>query len=126
MSRHYTAYMEVTFKQQHSYRDRCDESSRILSKFPYRVPVVCEKHMSPHRHTPTLDKKKYLVPRELTMGQFVYVIRKRMKLPPEEAIFLCIGSTISPSGAYIGNMYDQYGDVDGFLYITYTTENTFG
>jgi len=126
MSRHYPAYRYTTFKEEYSYSDRCDESASILSRFPYRVPVVCEKHMSPHGHTPTLDKKMYLVPRELNMGQFVYVIRKRMKLQPEEAIFLCIGTTISSSGAYIGNMYDQYCDADGFLYITYTTENTFG
>jgi GABA(A) receptor-associated protein len=38
----------------------------------------------------TIDKKKYLVPADLTVGQFVYVIRKRIKLSPEKAIFIFV------------------------------------
>ncbi|KAJ8749817.1 hypothetical protein K2173_013220 [Erythroxylum novogranatense] len=39
---------------------------------------------------PNIDKKKYLVPANLTIGQFVYVIRKRIKLSAEKAIFYLI------------------------------------
>ena len=46
-----------------------------------------------------IDKKKYLVPADLTVGQFVYVIRKRIKLSPEKAIFIFVNNVLPPTGA---------------------------
>lgn len=73
-----------------------------------------------------IDKKKYLVPSDLTCGQFVYVIRKRLKLPAEKAIFLFVGRVIPPTAAMLNTIYEQHKDPDGFLYISYSDENVFG
>ena len=35
---------------------------------------------------PDLDKCKYLVPRDLSVGKFLYVVRKRIKLAPEHGM----------------------------------------
>ena len=56
----------------------------------------------------------------------MFVIRKRLKLPPEQAIFLFVNGTIPPTAALMNQIYDEHRDVDGFLYITYSGENTFG
>jgi GABA(A) receptor-associated protein len=40
------------------------------------------------------------VPADLTVGQFVYVIRKRIKLSPERAIFIFIDNKLPPSGEH--------------------------
>ena len=69
-----------SFKQIHSVEKRLSESSRIRSKYPERVPVIIEKDFN--SDIIDLDKNKYLVPDELTIGQLVYFIRKRIKLPP--------------------------------------------
>lgn len=42
---------------------------------------------------------RYLVPADLTVGQFVYVIRKRIKLSPEKAIFIFVNNVLPPTGA---------------------------
>jgi GABA(A) receptor-associated protein len=42
---------------------------------------------------------RYLVPADLSVGQFVYVIRKRIKLPSEKAIFIFVKNTLPPIGA---------------------------
>jgi GABA(A) receptor-associated protein len=73
-----------------------------------------------------LDKKKYLVPADLTVGQFVYVIRKRIKLSPEKAIFVFVNNVLPPTAALMSSIYDEHRDDDSFLYITYSGENTFG
>lgn len=73
-----------------------------------------------------IDKKKYLVPSDLTCGQFVYVIRKRLKLPAEKAIFLFVNGSIPPTAAMLNTVYEQHKDKDGFLYISYSDENVFG
>jgi GABA(A) receptor-associated protein len=58
------------------------------------VPVICER--AAHADIMMIDKKKYLVPTDLTVGQFVYIIRKRMKLSPEKAIFVFVGDILPP------------------------------
>ncbi|CAH0477326.1 hypothetical protein KXD40_001990 [Peronospora effusa] len=113
-----------SFKKEHSFEKRQAEAQRIRSKYPDRIPVICEK--ADRSDIPDIDKKKYLVPADLTVGQFVYVIRKRIKLSPEKAIFIFINNVLPPTAALMSNIYEEQKDVDGFLYITYSGENTFG
>ncbi len=76
---------------------------------------------------PDIDKKKYLVPSDITVGKFVYEIRKHMKLSPEKAIFLFVGNgVLPPTAALMSQIYDRFKDEDGFLYIVYSGENSFG
>lgn len=43
-------------------------------------------------------QNRYLVPADLTVGQFVYVVRKRIKLSAEKAIFIFVKNTLPPTG----------------------------
>lgn len=103
---------------------RREESTRILAKYPDRIPVIVEKN---HKgQVPDIDKCKFLVPIDLTVGQFVYVVRKRIKLAPEKAIFLFIKNTLPPTSQLMSAIYEEYKSEDGFLWVTYSGENTFG
>ena len=75
----------------------------------------------PRPHVP-----RYLVPADLTVGQFVYVIRKRIKLSPEKAIFVFVNNVLPPTAALMSSIYEEHKEDDGFLYIAYSGENTFG
>lgn len=112
------------FKEEHDETKRKSEAARIRAKYPDRIPVICEK--DDRSDIPDIDKKKYLVPADLTVGQFVYVIRKRIKLSPEKAIFIFINNTLPPTASLMSTIYEEQKDSDGFLYITYSGENTFG
>ena len=103
---------------------RKSEAERIRAKYPDRVPVLCEK--ADRSDIPDIDKKKYLVPADLTVGQFHYVIRKRIKLAPEKALFLFCSNSIPPNAALMSTVYEEQKDEDGFLYIQYSGESTFG
>lgn len=78
--------------------------------------MICEKVEK--SDIATIDKKKYLVPADLTVGQFVYVIRKRIKLSPEKAIFIFVDEVLPPTAALMSSIYEEHKDEDGFLYIT--------
>lgn len=112
------------FKQEHDLEKRKSEAARIREKYPDRIPVIVEKADKSDIHD--IDKKKYLVPSDLTVGQFVYVIRKRIKLSPEKAIFIFVNNVLPPTAALMSAIYDDHKDADGFLYVTYSGENTFG
>jgi len=49
-----------------------------------------------------------------------------MKLNPEQAIFLFVNDTLPPTAALMSQIYEKNKDEDGFLYVTYSGENTFG
>ena len=59
------------------------------------------------------------MPADLTVGQFVYVVRKRIKMSSEKAIFIFINGVLPPTAALMSSIYEQQQDEDGFLYITY-------
>lgn len=112
------------FKKKHSFQNRLAESKRVLEKYPDRVPVICERRSG--SNLADIDKEKYLIPKDLTVGQFVYVVRKRLHLPAEKAIFLFVGGVLPTISDNMDNLYNRYFDEDGFLYVTYSEENVFG
>ncbi len=113
-----------TFAQEHSLEKRIAEASRIRLKYPDRVPVIVEK--AEKSTIPQIDKQKFLVPADLTMGQFLYVVRKRIKLSPDEAMYIFVNNTLPPAAATMAEIYKNNKDEAGFLTVTYSAESTFG
>lgn len=115
------------FKSANTFEARKEESTKITAKYPDRIPIICEKLQNNNNlNLPDIDKKKYMVSKDLQINQFIYVIRSRMKLPPEKAIFIFINGNIPTGTSLIAYYYEKYKDPDGFLYINYSGENTFG
>lgn len=113
------------FKTKHTFEHRFAEAQRIRDKFPMRIPIIVEKSGG-DKSLPDIDKHKFLTPVDLTLGQFCYVIRKRIKLDSQDALFFFINDTMFPVTSMISTIYKDHKDADGFLYIKYASENTFG
>ena len=114
------------FKNKLTFEIRKAESTKILLKYPNRIPIILEKSKT-SKDIPDVDKKKYLVPRDLTMGQFQYVVRKRLKtLTAEKGLFFFVGNSMPSTSQLLTQVYDVHKDEDGFLYVVYAGENTFG
>ncbi|XP_041455692.1 gamma-aminobutyric acid receptor-associated protein-like 2 [Lytechinus variegatus] len=116
--------MKWEFKEEHSEDHRTSESSKIRFKYPERIPVIVQK--APKSQIPDIDKRKFLIPADITVAQFMWIIRKRIQLPAEKAIFLFVGKVLPQSSATMGQIYQEHRDSDGFLYVAYSGENTFG
>ena len=115
-----------SFKNEFRFEDRLTEAKRVLTKYPDRIPIICQRSSTANKDCPIIDKKKYLVPIIYTVGEFLFVIRKRLKLPPEKAIFLFVNDKIPSTNSLVGHVYQAYKDPDGYLYMSYSQENTFG
>ena len=95
--------MKWQYKEEHPFEKRRTEGEKIRRKYPDRVPVIVEK--APKARIGDLDKKKYLVPSDLTVGQFYFLIRKRISLRPEDALFFFVNNVIPPTSATMGSLY---------------------
>lgn len=54
------------------------------------------------------------------------VLEVDFKLGAEMALFLFVNNAILPMNAVLSAVYDERADIDGFLYVIYSGENTFG
>lgn len=112
------------FRERFTFEERKKESKNVLTRYPGKIPIIAEP--SNKTNIPILDKQKFLVPGHITVGQFIYILRQRIKISTEKALFLFVGDVLPTISSYMNELYDEYSDSDGFLYITYSGENTFG
>jgi hypothetical protein len=61
--------------------------------------------LSPLRYLVNTD---LVIEQDLTVGQFVYVIRKRIKLAPEKAIFIFVDEILPPTAALMSTIYEEH------------------
>lgn len=117
----------MSFKEQHSFEKRKTESERILAKYPDRIPIIVEKFNGKNdSKLDDINKKKFLAPPDITIGQFMYIIRNRLKLTEDKALFIFINKTLPATAATLNTIYENNKDDDGFLYVSYSSESTFG
>ena len=119
--------MEFQFKKDNpEVSERRKECDKILSQFPEKIPIICEK--DPKSNIRDIDKTKYLVPADLSVTNFSLMIRKRIEIPQEAAFYLLANGKHSLTGdKLLNDVYTEFKDPDDhFLYIAYASELTWG
>ncbi|XP_023760354.1 autophagy-related protein 8i [Lactuca sativa] len=114
----------TAFKETYSFEERCQESQDIIARYPDRLPVVVERYTK--TDLPEMEKKKYLVPRDMSIGQFIHILSGRLHLTPGKALFVFVHNTLPQTSSLIESVYESFKDEDGFLYMCYSSEKTFG
>ena len=101
-----------------------NEISRVREKHKDRVPCIVQIK---GKNTPTLTKSKYLVPLDLTFGQFIQIVRKYFskELSSTDGLFWFINNEIITPSKLMSQIDKEYSK-DGALYIQVSVENTFG
>lgn len=110
-----------------SKKNKLKESvKKIIDKYPDRVPVYVTRGKG-DRNLKNIDQNKFIVPEDITLGQFMAIIRKKIELGPELALFLFVNKgVLPPQSVTMASLYNQYKNDDGLLEIEYCGENTFG
>lgn len=87
----------------------------------------------------------------MSVGQFIYILSARLHLSPGKALFVFVNNTLPQTGkpfllasktclffsfinlslslsaaALMDSIYETYKDEDGFVYVCYSSEKTFG
>ncbi|XP_071995615.1 microtubule-associated protein 1 light chain 3 gamma [Engystomops pustulosus] len=114
------------FKQRKDLDKRKSEVIGIKAKFPTKVPVIVERY-SKEKYLPRLNKTKFLVPRDISMSQFVNIIRNRMDLCATQAFYILVNEqNLVSMSLTMSELYREHKDEDGFLYMTYASQEMFG
>lgn len=103
--------------------ERKNDSLGVRSRHPDRIPII----LSPgNTKVPEIARNKYLVPLDMTMGQLAFIVRRKIEMTSEKALFLFVNNKLLPISALMQHVYQTEKNEDGFLYIFYSSEDTFG
>ncbi|ONI27836.1 hypothetical protein PRUPE_1G107100 [Prunus persica] len=69
---------------------------------------------------------RFLVPRDMSVGQFIHILSSRLHLTPGKALFVFVKNTLPQTASRMDSIYESFKEDDGFLYMCYSSEKTFG
>ncbi|XP_069737641.1 microtubule-associated proteins 1A/1B light chain 3C-like [Phaenicophaeus curvirostris] len=114
------------FKQRKSLATRMHEVTEIRIKYPNKIPVVVERYQK-EKNLPPLTRTKFLVSQDLPLSQFVVTLRTRLCLGSSQTFYLLVNNKGLPNMAItMQELYQDNKDEDGFLYLTYASQEMFG
>jgi len=105
--------------------ERIKESTNVHNKYPEKICVYIERSET-SKTINNIDKNKFLVPKDFNVAQLILIIRKRLVIAPESALFFFVNNCIISGNMSIDEVNKKHKDPDGFLYIKYSAENCFG
>jgi len=121
--------MYSQFQKEFKFEDRQKMSNKLMEKFEGRIPCIVEKSRNwGSRNLESIDKRKFLIPIDITMSNMALVIRRRTKIPAETALIFYVGERqiIPKMSDTFDILYANNKSSDGFLYISYSIEKVFG
>ena len=110
-------------------------ANKALEQHPEKRPLIVDRHATADPSSlPAPRNVKFLVPETLSIASFMRVLRRQLKtdddddvLLPQQALYMYTeGGSLCMSSSSISTLYEQHRNEDGFLYLSYLSENTFG
>uniref|UniRef100_A0AC34Q104 Autophagy-related protein n=1 Tax=Panagrolaimus sp. JU765 TaxID=591449 RepID=A0AC34Q104_9BILA len=116
----------ATYREKLSFCCRKSESSLLLSQFEDKIPVIIQRFKSEKR-LPELDNCQFVVPKKTTVGQLQHIIKQRLGNFKNSAIYVLVANRELPClTTTVAELYSKFRDDDGFLYISFSSEDCYG
>ena len=118
--------------QREEWTVRLAKAQQLRKKYPDRIPIILDRA---NTATPKPSSHRFLVPTQLrddqgqmtTVGHFLRIVRSHIPhLTADQAIYLFVNNTLPALSAPLSQLYNDHQEKDGFLYLTFSIESTFG
>jgi GABA(A) receptor-associated protein len=107
-----------------SLQKKLNENANLSKRYPSKIPVIIYTR---NKNISEPEKCKFLIDKNVSIAEFLTVLRKYVKLDPTESIYLFTeDNSIPPSSHLMSQVFDAHKNEDNFLYLEYTLESTFG
>jgi GABA(A) receptor-associated protein len=116
--------MKVELSKKYKDAINPDKIYKIVQRYPNRIPVFIDK--SSKSNLESLKKNKYLVNSNMTLGEYMFYIRKEINLSSSKALFFYFNNNLESCSNTMGALFKKHKNKDYVLVIVYDTENTFG
>lgn len=124
--------MLAKFKKDNDLEMRKKTFKELIDAYPNKLPIICEKNPRSKKLN-DIAKTKYLVNADFMLYDFYEMIRQKLALKKEEAMFLLVNIDSKRTNSLqvsteikMKSIYEQYKDEDGFLYVFYEGEEVWG
>lgn len=108
-----------------SFEIRYQKFLKIREEYPGHIPIILRKSIN-DKNLPDIGQKNFIVPDNILVSYFIGTIKTKIETSAVKSIWLSSkGKLISPTEK-IKNIHYKYADTDGFLYLEYRGEDTFG
>ncbi|KRX05593.1 hypothetical protein PPERSA_12771 [Pseudocohnilembus persalinus] len=109
------------------FNERKDEAEKYIRKHPGFIPIVVERNKK--SKLPEVNfKNKYLLPGSFKLIQLNQILRTYIKeIKKEEALYIYAnGTALLTANQELETIYHNYKDEDGYLYLEYLEQQSFG
>ncbi|CAK9297167.1 unnamed protein product [Gordionus sp. m RMFG-2023] len=120
-------YKSMFYKEKTPFAMRQMEALEVKKSHPGKIPVIIERHKN-EKILPILNKYKFLIPQELTISHLLGILRNRISINSMQTIYLLIadGKSMCNLSCPIVDVYQNFRDPDGFLYMKYASQEFYG
>ena len=121
-------YYHEQYRYKYSFEHIKNETDSIKLKHPTRVPILISILQVDTELYNNVKHHKYMIPKDMSFTEFIQIVRHRINLDKNEALFaIILENNIMPKmSTLVGELYEKYKSNDGYLVIVLTKENTFG
>uniref|UniRef100_A0A1I7ZBI5 Autophagy-related protein n=1 Tax=Steinernema glaseri TaxID=37863 RepID=A0A1I7ZBI5_9BILA len=117
---------ERTYKERKTLGQRRRLFEEISRNNPGKIPVIIER-LNGERPLPNIDRAQFLVAESTTIAELCSVIRRRLQLTANQSIILYVNDKVMPGVMTpMWKLHQAEKGEDGFLYINYCGQATFG
>jgi len=111
--------------KQKPFEERKADSERIRAKYPNHVPT---KIFKAEAKDPEISKRDFLLDKNKQACHIFATIRNKYigELKPEEGLHFMVGNNMISGATLMSQVDKDYVDEDGFLYLSYSVEHTYG
>lgn len=107
-------------------KEKLELSNKLRKLYPHFIPTIIRRN-DKENYLHDLDKQQFLIPADMSLGAFVNFLKRRLGVYSILSLWIYSNSNmLTDRSQKMSEIYDQYVEIDGFLYLTYKSEESFG